>query len=258
VFVIDRVALTSPASRWHPGEKLIPAFAALCLALSAREPRRAGGLFIVYAAAGLILSGAGLRVYSAILAGPAVFIATGALGLAVGVAARPPPGAPALDLGPLCLYWSAAAGRQALLLGLRALAATAALLALVTTTTVNDLLRFSRRLGVPAFLVELASLVYRYIAVLWETAERIRVAQTCRQGYRDVRASFRSLASLAAATFRLAWERSEASWAALRSRGYDGSLLVRSRRPPFRLGRLLASCGVLIALAVLSFAKAPS
>lgn len=235
VFVVDRLALTSPGARFHPGEKALPALVGLGLSLASPRPVVAGGLLILFAGLGVLLSGARVRTYLAVLAAPAGFIAAGALGLAVGAATLPPAGSSAVDLGAFSLYWSAEGGRRALLLGLRSLAASSALIALALSTPMNDLLWLSGRLGVPSALVELASLTYRFIAILWETAERIRIAQDCRLGYRDLRTSIRSVSQAAAATFRLAWKRSESVWAALRSRGYEGSLRVASFRSSFRV-----------------------
>lgn len=245
MFIVDRIALTGPGARVHPGEKAIPALAGLGLALAAPGPLAAACLLACYVVVGILVSGARPGTYMAILGLPLVFIATGAAGLALGLAAVPPQGAPALDLGPVSLYWSEGGAKGAILLGLRSLAATAALLALMLSTPANDLLALGGRLGLPSFLVELAALTYRYIAVLMETAQRIRIAQDCRLGYSGLRASYRSLGLLAAATYRLAWSRSEASWAALRARGYEGSLRVHARRPRFRPLAALASVAIL-------------
>lgn len=258
MFAVDRVALASPAARFHPAEKALPALAGIGLSLAAPRPAAALGLFLFFLAVGLALSRAGLRVYLEILAAPAAFIVAGALGLAVGLASEAPVGARALHLGAIVLYASKEGYARALLLGLRALAASGALLALMLSTPANDLFRLARSLGVPAFLVELASLTYRYIALLAETAGRIRTAQECRLGYQNARRGRRSLALLVAASARIAWIRSEAAWDALRSRGYEGSLAVRGRGAPFKPARALAYTSVLGTVAAILFLGAPA
>ena len=77
------------------------------------------------------------------------------------------------------------------------LACVAATLALALTTPMVDLTEQLRRWHVPALFVELMTLVYRFIFVLLETMQAMRIAQEARLGYSSVQRWLRSAGMLA-------------------------------------------------------------
>lgn len=93
-------------------------------------------------------------------------------------------------------------------------------------TPVVDLLIALRKLKIPKLVVELMSLMYRYIFVLFDAMNRIFIAQKSRSGYSNLSSSYRSLGTLVSKLFINAYKRSDDLYTALVARGYDGELNV--------------------------------
>lgn len=107
---------------------------------------------------------------------------------------------------------------------LKSLAAVSCMYFLAFTTPMVSLFETLRRTPLPNLLVSLMELIYRYIFVIWEEAQTMRTAQASRLGYTGFVRSLKSAGSLAAAVFFRAYQKCDRSFAALESRGYDGSL----------------------------------
>nr|WP_052566646.1 energy-coupling factor transporter transmembrane component T [Candidatus Magnetobacterium casensis] len=108
---------------------------------------------------------------------------------------------------------------------------------------------------VPAIVVELAGLTYRFIYVLLETVRRVYVAQDSRLGYVEAKTSYRSLglllSSLIVRTLRYARELE----ISLESRGYTGDLNVLQRNYKVSWKNIIAIMsidGILITVALLN------
>ena len=89
-----------------------------------------------------------------------------------------------------------------------------------------------RKMRLPALLIELMMLIYRFIFLLLETASAIMTAQESRLGNRDYRTKVRSFGAMASALFVQSMRRSDALYDALESRCYDGTIRVLSQERP--------------------------
>lgn len=122
--------------------------------------------------------------------------------------------------------WAPDAAVQAGALVGHAVAGSAAVLLLATTTPMSDLLPALQRLRVPAAVIEVASLTYRMLFVLLTSLTTIREAQTARMGYATVRGSYRSSGALAAAVLTRSWDRARRLQDGLAGRGLETGLRV--------------------------------
>jgi cobalt/nickel transport system permease protein len=230
---IDDAAWSSAWRRRSPGDKLL-----LCLGLVVCAlvlPAWPGSLLVGLTALVLALGPARVpaRTFGRAVRLPLAFIAVGALTAVVEV-----------DTGGL--GWAPdAAGRAGSLAG-HALAGSAAVLLLATTTPVSDLLPALRRLRVPEAVVEVASVVYRLLFVLLDSLRTIREAQTARMGYSSLRRSYRSSGALAAAVLTRSWDRARRMQEGLAGRGMETGLRV--------LPEVLPSSRVFVAVSVLGLA----
>jgi cobalt/nickel transport system permease protein len=118
---------------------------------------------------------------------------------------------------------------MALNLLLRSMSALFAIYFLVLTTPFSDLSWLLARLRVPSLFIELASLTYRFIFVLAETAANTYIAQNSRLGYSTWKNTFNSLGKLSANVLIKSWHRSQMMHNALISRCYDGEIKVLER-----------------------------
>jgi cobalt/nickel transport system permease protein len=129
-----------------------------------------------------------------------------------------------------------------------ALAGTTAMLLLAATTPMTQLLRWAGRRGVPATVVEVADLTYRFVFLLLDTVHAVYEAQTARLGYVNRRAVLRSGSQLAAVVLVRAWDRAERLQSGLEGRGYQGAIHVLEPSGrfsvPFVLGSVLLIGGI--------------
>ena len=111
-------------------------------------------------------------------------------------------------------------------------AATSILLA--STTEIADLLRGLERLRVPVTLTTIAMFMVRYLAVIAGEVERTRTAMAARSYDPRWLWQARPIAASAGALFIRSYERGERVHAAMRSRGFTGTMpdLHRRRAAP--------------------------
>jgi cobalt/nickel transport system permease protein len=94
------------------------------------------------------------------------------------------------------------------------------ILVLSNTTPFSELLRVLQRLRVPAVMITTLALMYRYLFVLVEEAERMRRARASRTFTRGRRRQWSVLATVAGQLFVRASERAERIYAAMCARGW--------------------------------------
>ncbi len=101
---------------------------------------------------------------------------------------------------------------------------------LSSTTTAREILRGLERLKLPAIMVNIASFMLRYINVVTDEMERMRIARASRgfeaRGIRD----WKILSSVIATLFIRSYERGERVHLAMLSRGFTG-VIPRSVDP---------------------------
>lgn len=178
-------------------------------------------MFMVTVAAG----GTPARTYLRMLFLPGVFMLMALLGIAFDVARTSEPFIGAVAIGSWYLGISEAGLTTAFQLFLRAIGAASCLFFLILTTPFSGILSTLKRWHVPSILLELSELTYRFIFVLLETGDKIRIAQNNRLGYQGLGNSFRSLGILISSVFIRSFKRSEDIYNSLESRGYNGTLV---------------------------------
>ncbi len=167
------------------------------------------------------------RVFARAILAEGSFLLLAVVGVAVSVGPTPPPPhAWQWHIGPLWVSSTPAAVGLALLLFSRALGSAAAMNFLTFTTPLVDQIELLRRLRVPPLLIDLMSLIYRFIFVLLESMETMYTAQQSRQGYSTFWRSMKSAALLGSRLFIDAYQRSQRMQVALESRCADGALRV--------------------------------
>ena len=210
---IDDAAWSSAWRRRSPADKLL-----LCLGLvlcALALPAWPGSVLVGITAVALALGPARVpaQTFGRAVRLPLGFIAVGALTAVV-------------QLDGAGLGWAPDAAARAGALAAHALAGSAAVLLLATTTPLADLLPTLRRLRVPDAVLEVASVVYRLLFVLLDSLRTIREAQTARMGYSSVRRSWSSSGTLAAAVLTRSWDRARRMQEGLAGRGMETGLRV--------------------------------
>lgn len=194
------------------------------LGLAVALPPWPGAALVGLAMLGFTFIGARVpwRLWLAAVSLPLGFMATGALMLVV-------------QIGPEGVGLAPEGVRQAALLCLRAMAATFCLMFLAFTTPAAELIGGLRALRVPAEIVELALLTYRFVFLLADEALAMTTAQRARLGHSSMRRWLRSSAMVIANLLPRAMARARRMETGLAARGWHGEMRVL--RPSVAISR---------------------
>lgn len=143
-------------------------------------------------------SQASLSRYVRMMMWPFAFLIMGTIAVLFDISARPD-GILNIPLGGSFAVITSYSLVYALRLILVSLASVACLYFLVLTTPVPELTGLLKRLHCPWLIIELMTMIYRFIFVLLDSALTITKAQRCRLGNRDFRTSVRSMGTMLAA-----------------------------------------------------------
>lgn len=214
-----RIEQSAYANRWrpvNPAAKGSFALAGLVAAFLATTPASALGVMLLLAACTTLGAGVPFSLYLRVAAPTVGFLTLSCLTLLVSIHFDDA-GQPAWRLAPEALPRIATVAS-------RSLAALAALLGLVLTTPLPDLIVLLRRLRMPEVLLDLMVLCYRMLFVFSSAMQDTLTAQQARLGYGSARRSLRSLGLLTANLAVLIWLRTRCLHQAALSRNSDGPL----------------------------------
>lgn len=226
MLLIDQYAYANRLLPVHPAEKFFFAVSTMVVCLVSSSPVTFLAVVLLMAVVTTLGGGIPGRFFARLMLVPAAFLVTGVATIAISFDGNP---AGLLYAIPLGDYTVGVRSRDLVLainLFLKSLGAVSCLYFLSLTTPMVEIIAVLRRLKVPPLFIELMTLVYRFIFVLMETAERIRISQASRLGYSSLRNSYVSLSWLFSILFLRSYHRSHAMFTALLSRGYDGQLKV--------------------------------
>ncbi|MGC8775154.1 MAG: cobalt ECF transporter T component CbiQ [Chlorobaculum sp.] len=228
---LDHYAASSRLRDVAPGYKLLYALPPIAMVLWVDSALFALLIFGLMSGPVVMKGGVRLADYLRWLLLPAAFLLTATAAVAFDISVHPEPFLFSIPLGSAFIGVTSAGFARAIHLAFKALASVSCLYFIAFTTPVADLGRSMASLGIPALLIEMTLLVYRFVFLLFETALEMATAQRSRLGYAGTAASFRSLASLASNLFLFSARRAEELYVAMECRGYDGSIRVLAPSP---------------------------
>lgn len=221
---IDRFAYHNRIRKLDPAYKAGFSLTLMLVCLIVSRP--AVSTLAVFLAAGLSILWARLpaRFVFRLLTVEAGFLAFAVLGVAVSITTSVVPGG--IPVGPFLIRLTAESIFQAGALMLRALGCAAAMNFLALTTPMVDLIELMRRLHVSEVLIDLMTLIYRFIFTLFDSLEQMVLAEEVRFGFNGWQKSIQSAANIGANLFIEAYRRSRRLEMALEGRGWDGNFRV--------------------------------
>lgn len=217
------------SNRWriiNPSDKMIFTFATMLLCLFSTQT--IPSLIVLFSMVFLttVQAGVPVRYYLKFFTIPAGFIIIGAITVSLSVNTNLTNLLWDIGIGPYYIGFTQGGLNQALLLLARSAGAASCLFFLALTTPLDDITCQLERWKVPYLIIEMMTLIYRFIFVFWEQAVTIHIAQAARLGHVDLKTSLRSLGYLVSSLFINAVDRSHSLYNALVSRGYSDSLRV--------------------------------
>ncbi|MGD6810405.1 MAG: cobalt ECF transporter T component CbiQ [Candidatus Bathyarchaeia archaeon] len=227
---IDRYAYINKLSKCSPLTKAFFALSTLVITVSAQSIVVPIIVFVIMTTLVLQLAGIKARFYVALLRYPTFMVSISCLIIAL-FSFNGGEALAQLSFNGFtyAIYRSGVA--LAITIFFRVEGALSCLFFLVLTTSITDLSLLLRRAHVPITLIEISTLIYRYIFVFLEVAEQMTIAQTMRLGKGGWMKKIRGLALLAGNLFIRALEQAERTFTAMSSRGYDGTIRVLDEFP---------------------------
>jgi cobalt/nickel transport system permease protein len=231
MFAIDEIAYASPFRDWSPLGKFVLALSLLISSLLASSiviP------FLVF------LIGFSLLVYSTKMRLPRVIVIAlldGLLIFFIGavVIAFVTSGETlfSLNLGFATINFSRQGVDLGMMVFLRAVAGASVMLFFATSTPIPHLANALRQVRIPAEIVELAILIYRYSFLLLEQLDTMYIAAHSRLGFNGYKNKFRTTAKLMVGVFIRSLDVAERSQVALNCRSFRGEF--HCYRPPAKI-----------------------
>jgi cobalt/nickel transport system permease protein len=194
---LDTLAYSNRLRHLPPSQKLWFALTVLLIALLTHYPVQIG-IFVWMSVWSVVYAGIPWRIYRSMILGVLTFLVTSMPALAIEYASSLSPAIQSDSLWQIAawggyLHLSRQGSIQAMEVLIRSLASTSALFFIVLTIPPIDLATTCQKIGCPPILIELALLVYRFIFLLADTAQKIITAQVSRGGYRTHRLRLNSL-----------------------------------------------------------------
>lgn len=221
---IDRYAYNNRIRRLDPAVKAGFSLAVILVCLGFDRPVVSIAALILNILLSVSLAGLPLGSFLKILTGEAAFLVLSIISIAVSFVH--PPTAESASIFPVKLLMTRDSVLNALNLLLRTLACVSAMNFLSMTTPIVDLIDLARRLRVPEIIIDLMTLIYRFIFTLFDCLERMIAAKESRLGFRSFRTAFRSAGEIAANLFLETYRKSQKLQLSLDSRCWDGTFRV--------------------------------
>lgn len=253
VLSIDGLARRSRLYRENAFLKAGGSVALLFCCLCSPSPWPPVCLFLFLTVVTVCLGGIRIKDYASLMGVPVVFLLLSALTLLWDFTATVPRDA-VLSVPLFGGYLIVEPAAQLFALGVlaRALGAVGCLFFLSLSTPLPDILFVLRRVKVPAVIIEVAMLMYRYIFLLLRTARERKQAAASRLGYGFWRKSLRTTGLVYAGLLAHSFRRAGACFDAMESRCYTGSVAFLTERKPVT-GKLVALIGVPLTGMLISF-----
>ena len=152
------------------------------------------------------------------------------------------------------ISWISGDAQRAIALAVKSFLSTFAVLLLIGSTPLPNLLRGLESFRAPAILLMIIQFLYRYLFVVVEQAARMRLAAQCRGGgiYSNRESMFQRAAGVLSVLFARSYGRAEGIHQSMLARGFNGQLPVMAPRT-FRWMDglfLLTSAGVILAVRI--------
>lgn len=247
---LDYYSYCSMLREWNSGFKVLFSFLALILVIAA-DCVPVSFLTILYM--GILTVGKGkipLGEYFRLLKIPMVFIFMSGFAIAFQIGGTPeeavllPCGVRlcVICFGNFCMI-AKTGFVTACTVALKALGAVSVMYMLTLSTPMGDILAVLGKFHVPALIVELMHLIYRYIFIMSDIWHLQKDAARSRMGYHNYKSSLRSFAFGLSNLLVISLKRANACYDAMEARGYDGELRMLEEKHAFTWTQALVAVG---------------
>ncbi|ALB48670.2 cobalt ECF transporter T component CbiQ [Clostridium beijerinckii NRRL B-598] len=223
-YSIDFYAYASKIRHWNAEFKVYLSVLTLVLCIVFNNPYVSATVIIAMAYLTVIKGKIPAAEYLSILAITITFILLSTFTIAIDFS-KQPIGQYNLYLGFGYVFTSTVQLKKMVFLILKIFAAISALQMMTLSTPTSEIIYVLRKAHVPKLIVELMSLIYRYIFILMDVFTKMKNSAKSRQGYCDFKTSCYTFGSIASNMLIISLRKANAYYDAMESRCYDGDLV---------------------------------
>lgn len=253
MFLLDQYAYTNRLKDIHPIEKTLFSLLTMGVAIVSNNIVVHVLVMLLMAILAVIVARIPMKVYINLILLPFGFILIGVIPIIFTGSKHDGSFIYSIKLSSLYIGITRSGIEAGLIVCLRSLATISCLYFMSLTTPLLEIIQLLRKLKLPSTIIEIMSLIYRFIFVLLESAVVIHNSQSSRLGYSNLGNSFKSMGKLTSMVFIKAYNNSQSLYLSLVSRGYSGDFNVMSREYSFSMRNVFLIFAVEIVLIVLVF-----
>lgn len=221
---IDFYAHASKIRHWNAAFKVSLSLLTLVLAIVLNNPYVSLAVILAMSYLTIIEGGLSLQAYLSILMIPISFILLGTITIGLDFSTQPL-GQYNLYLGFFYVFTSQASLKIMLFLMLKVFAAISAMEMMTLSTPSSEIISVLQRARAPKLIVELMSLIYRYIFILIDVNIKMRNSAHSRLGFCDIKTSWYTFGKIASNMLIVSFKKADAYYDAMEARCYDGDLI---------------------------------
>lgn len=251
-YSIDFYAYASKIRPWNSTFKVSLSVLTVILCIVLDNPYVSIMVIISMAYLTVIKGGVTITEYLSVLAIPTAFIFLSTFTIAIDFS-KQPIGEYNLYLGFCYVFTSVVHLKKMAFLILKIFAAISALQMLTLSTPSSEIIYVLRKAHVPKIIVELMSLIYRYIFILMDVYTKMKNSAKSRQGYCDFKTSCYTFGGIASNMFIISLGKANAYYDAMEARCYDGELLFLEEDKKIEIAQAVAFVAYMSFLILLWF-----
>lgn len=247
---IDFYAYASKIRHWNATFKVSLSVLTLILCIVFDNPYVSGAVIIAMAYLTVVKGELPVHEYLAILAIPITFILLGTFTIAIDFS-KQPIGQYNLYLGFFYVFTSQEKLKEVFFLILKVFAAISALQMMTLSTPSSEIIYVLRKAHVPKLIVELMSLIYRYIFILMDVYTKMKNSAQSRLGYCDFKTSCYTFGSIASNMLVISLKKANSYYDAMEARCYDGDLIFLQEDKNVETTQIVTAAAFIIFLILL-------
>lgn len=247
---IDYLAAKSRLNAVNPALKAACAVCALTICVASKSAITPAIILVSTSAITLFMGKTDFRAYFKLLLAPIAFIVVGGFVILIDFS-KLPIGLINMPLFGSYVIITAQNISDAVLVCARAMGAISCLYALSLSTKANELISVLKSIHIPSIVIELMTLIYRYIFILMETQGRLSVAAQARLGNANTITKIKTICRTSTVLLALSFRKAGDSFDAMQSRGYTGELIFLEEKKSVRMAHVVFAATYVTAAALL-------
>lgn len=224
VYSIDYYAYSSKLKEYNAALKVSFSFLALVFCIGANNILISILTSFIMGYLIVVKGGLHLDDYISLLMIPIVFMFLGSIAIACGISLMPV-GQYNINLYLFYIYFSNESIYSAIRIMMKAFGAISAMYMMTLSTSTSEIISVIRKAHIPKLIIELMSMIYRFIFIIIDTQCKMKNSAISRLGFVDFKTSCYTFGSIASNLLVVSLKKANTYYNAIESRCYDGDIM---------------------------------